>query len=383
MSPPAWTDRIQALRETLGSGVSRVWGWVRPVAFWGGFAFMGLTILRTALAEPPTTPRPADVENAARIVESETGEDLRLQRPEGRWIGGLGIIEPATPERQLGPATPGRIAMVAVREGTFVEAGTVLVELESVAEQAALAAAEAEVRSAEYELERVQGAARTEDLAALQRDADAARVRAATSKATYDRLAATVSAGGVTTDELERAQRQAEQDQLAAEAAASRKRSAERNRPLDARLARARLDAAVARRDQAQAAVQLRQVVAPIDGEVLEVLSEVGEYVTPGGVEPVVVLGDTRTLKARIDVDERDVDAIREGGRAIVTVDALPGRQFEGQVIAIANRMGRKNVRSDEPTERIDTKILEVVVELGEQDALIVGQRVMGYLEPS
>ena len=44
--------------------------------------------------------------------------------------------------------------------------------------------------------------------------------------------------------------------------------------------------------------------------------------------------------------------------------------------------MGRKNVRTDEPTERIDTRILEVVVELETRDALIVGQRVMGCVSP-
>ena len=43
--------------------------------------------------------------------------------------------------------------------------------------------------------------------------------------------------------------------------------------------------------------------------------------------------------------------------------------------------MGRKNVRTDDPTERIDTKILEVVLELDEREGLFPGLRVVGYVD--
>jgi HlyD family secretion protein len=45
--------------------------------------------------------------------------------------------------------------------------------------------------------------------------------------------------------------------------------------------------------------------------------------------------------------------------------------------------MGRKILRTDEPTERIDTKILETVVELETFDGLLPGVRVMGYVTPT
>jgi hypothetical protein len=43
--------------------------------------------------------------------------------------------------------------------------------------------------------------------------------------------------------------------------------------------------------------------------------------------------------------------------------------------------MGRKNVRTDDPTELNDTKILEVVVALDAFDGLVVGQRVTALIE--
>jgi HlyD family secretion protein len=42
--------------------------------------------------------------------------------------------------------------------------------------------------------------------------------------------------------------------------------------------------------------------------------------------------------------------------------------------------MGRKNVRTDDPAERNDTKILEVVIAVDAPAGLVVGQRVVCYL---
>jgi HlyD family secretion protein len=346
-------------------------------------AMLGMfaVIAKSALAGPATAPRERDVRMAARAeAVPGPGTDLQTTRPEGEWVGGVGVVEPEAPESRLSSAVGGRIATILVAEGQTVAVGTLLVELESEVERAALAAAEAEVLVAEAQLARTREGVRREDLDALSREAEAARVRADLSASTASRLAAAAPGGGVTLDELERARRQAEADRLAAETAGARRLAGSRGRPLDVRVAQAQLDAAVGRRDQARAQLARLRIVAPLDGEVLEIHYRVGEYVQPGGPEPVVVMGDTRTLRARVDVDERDVAQVAVGARALVTVDARPGQRFEGRVVSVGRRMGRKNVRTDEPTERIDTKILEVLVELGPQRDLIVGQRVMAYL---
>ena len=51
---------------------------------------------------------------------------------------------------------------------------------------------------------------------------------------------------------------------------------------------------------------------------------------------------------------------------------------FQGE---IGRRMGRKNVRTDDPVERLDVKILEVVMQLDQPDGLVPGIRVTGYIE--
>ena len=108
---------------------------------------LGVVVTRTAIAGPQTTPREADRVAAAR-TEVPPGQhvDTILERPEGELVGGLGVVEPREPESRLSAAVPGRIARIGVTEGQRVEAGAVLVELESATEEAQLAAAEAQTK---------------------------------------------------------------------------------------------------------------------------------------------------------------------------------------------------------------------------------------------
>lgn len=63
-----------------------------------------------------------------------------------------------------------------------------------------------------------------------------------------------------------------------------------------------------------------------------------------------------------------------------MTADAYGQRKFWGHVVRVGEELGRKNIRTDEPSERVDTKILETLVELNPGADLPVGLRVDGYI---
>ena len=107
-----------------------------------------------------------------------------------------------------------------------------------------------------------------------------------------------------------------------------------------------------------------------------------GEFFNTKGSDPMVIMGDTRVLRVRMDLNERDVARVRAGQTSFAQLPAYGDRRFPGRVVEISRRMGRKNVRSDDPTERIDTKILEVVCELDTPDGLVPGLRVTNYIDP-
>jgi HlyD family secretion protein len=327
-----------------------------------------------------TAPRASDREIAERTERGRVRE-TSSSRPEGDFVAGLGIVEPASPESRISANAAGRIAEISVREGERVEAGALLIRLESRTEEANVRAAEAEVAVAEAELARARRGLRPEDRQAADAELAGANARAALSSGIAGRIERAAEGGAATPDELDRARRQAEADVFAADTAAARALAGRRGRREDVLVADARLAVARAALDRAIAALDDRTILSPIDGEVLEIRNRVGEYVAPSGSEPVVIVGDTSRIRARLDVDEADVGAVAPGARAIVRADAYPGRDFVGRVVEIGRRMGRKNARSDEPTERIDTKILEVVVELEEATGLVVGLRVTGYID--
>jgi len=147
-------------------------------------------------------------------------------------------------------------------------------------------------------------------------------------------------------------------------------------------LARADADVALARAalDEARAMFEKTFVRAPIDGVVLRRHHRAGESVSTQFDSPIVTLADRSRVRVRVDVDEADVARLREGQSAYVTADAFGDRRFAGRVVRVGQMLGRKNVRTDEPTERVDTKILETLIELIDGGDLPLGLRVQAFI---
>src|SRR5262249_3453147 len=102
-----------------------------------------------------------------------------------------------------------------------------------------------------------------------------------------------------------------------------------------------------------------------------------GELVsTESGESLIFVMADTSRLRVRADVDESDVAKLAVGERVWVHADAYGDRRFGGGVTRGGQSLGRKNIRTDEPTEKRDTKILETLVDLDPDVQLPLGLRV-------
>jgi HlyD family secretion protein len=353
---------------------SRVWWSLTALAGLG----MVFVVARSVAGGPLNVPNEKDGTKAAAVLP---GLDERADVPKGDLLAGNGIVEPADRETKVAGQLGGRLRTVRVREGDHVAAGAVIAELDDDVERAALAAAESDVDAATAELQRTARGMRKEDIDAVIADTEGARARASQSHDSLERTQKLARGGAATPDELDRAEKQADADQRALESNEARKRAAlAGSRFEDVAQSKARMLASAARRDQARAQLERMTVHAPITGEILQVKYRAGEYYQPGG-DPIVVMGDTSVIRARIDVDERSIAHIKSGSPAFVTAPAYPGKRFAGKVVEIGKRMGRKNVRTDDPVERIDTKILEVVVQLDDRGDLVPGLRVVGYLQ--
>jgi len=78
----------------------------------------------------------------------------------------------------------------------------------------------------------------------------------------------------------------------------------------------------------------------PLDGLMLERSIEVGELLQPG--KPAFVLADTSVVKALFGVPDLEVQNLKAGGTLTVELEALPGREFTGQITSISPSADQK-----------------------------------------
>ncbi len=204
---------------------------------------------------------------------------------------------------KLAPSLGGRIARLNVREGDRVKAGQILLEVWN--EDAA-----AQVRVAREQAKAAR--ARAQEACALAEVAASEAQRAQQLR----------EQGFVTEERADRAQSEAKARQAACEAA------------------RAEVEHAKARIAAAQTELDRTILRAPFAGIVAEVTGELGEYTTPSppGIPtpPAIDLIDDRCLYVIAPIDEVDAPAVKVGMPARVTLDAFPGRHFQGRVRRIA-----------------------------------------------
>jgi HlyD family secretion protein len=104
--------------------------------------------------------------------------------------------------------------------------------------------------------------------------------------------------------------------------------------------ARARELEAAAALDLARVNLAKTVLRAPFDGVVAEVSAEEGEWITPSPpgvpIPPVVEVLDSKAIYISAPLDEVDIGRVSAGRPVRITLDAYPGRSFEGVVTRVA-----------------------------------------------
>jgi RND family efflux transporter MFP subunit len=250
-------------------------------------------------------------------------------------VAGSGIVEASTENISLGTQISGIVSRIFVEIGSDVKAGDPLftiderpVQAELATRRAAVQVAEAQLADARYDL------SIDEPLAAqgLTTAADLQKKRFATEKA-----------------EAQLRQAQAELEYFETE-------------------------------------LERLTVRAPVDGQVLQLKVHLGEYASAAstvfGQSPLVMLGSVTPLHVRVDVDENDAWRVRSGAAA---VGFLRGNQkirtpltfvrFEPFVVP-------KRSLTGDSTERVDTRVLQVIFSFTRGDLpIFVGQQMDVFID--
>lgn len=298
-------------------------------------------------------------------------------------IVAAGRVEPLSEEVKIGSELDGRLREVSAAEGSPVRRGQIIATIENGDFIARVELARAALAQREAELERLINGTRQEERREAKAQVREVEAILDNARAERDRRQMLLDRGAISRTEFDTVDREYRVAQARLEAARERSAFVDADARADERMrAEAEIRRARAQIQEAQASLEKTYIRSPIDGVVLRRYLKTGESVSANGNNPIAALGDTSRLRVRVDVDETDVARLRVGQQAWVTADAYQDRKFPGKVVQIGQALGRKNVRTDEPTERIDTKILETLIELDAGQTLPIGLRVDSFIQP-
>jgi len=298
-------------------------------------------------------------------------------------VAAPGRVEPASEEIRVAASTTGLLREVLVKAGDKVNHGDVLARIESDEYAAALAKAGADLELHEAELQRVVNGARTAERDAAYAAVGEAEAVEKTTHVELDRRRSLTTKGFATRQALEQAEQDYEVAQQHRKAAFAKYVLVnDPARAEDVVIAKARVTAAHAAVEQARAELDKTVVRCPIEGTVLRVHRRPGELVSTFFVDqPIVTVGDLSKLYVRAEVDETDIAKVARGQSAYVTAEAYGGMRFPGKVVNVGEMLGQKTVHTGEPTERADTRVLEVLIELDSPSTLRPGLRVNSFIQ--
>ena len=247
-------------------------------------------------------------------------------------ISGAGIVEASTRNISVGAHIPGIVARVHVKVGERVGAGSPLFSIDDRTRRADLAVRETRVREAEANLQ---------DLRA----------------------------------QLEIAEKVKDPRAISAEDLNKRRFAVQ--------AAEARLANAAAEVRAAQVDLDLLTVRAPVDGAVLQVNVRPGEYAASGvTAQPLVLLGSLERLHVRVDIDENDAWRFTEKARAVAYVRGNPNLKTDLRFEYVENYVIPKRSLTGESTERVDTRVMQVVYSFSRSDLPVFpGQLMDVYIE--
>ncbi len=270
------------------------------------------------------------------------------EKPEGTRLAATGIIEAREENVAIGTPVPGLITKVLAKVSTQVIKDQPLLQLDDRELQAQLISAQA-------------------DIAVKQAQLDITLAQRLKVQDNLDRLKSITDSRAISQDDL----RNRTNDFTVAQAQVA---SAE-----------AQLSAAHAEVKQIQMLIERLTIRAPRPGTILQVNIREGEYASFQNRQPAIILGDLDKLQVRADVDEQNAMEVREKEDAIAYVKGDSVTGYALKFIRIEPFVIPKQSLTGASTERVDTRVLQVIYELpvpkgkkvyvGQQVDVMIGQK--------
>lgn len=275
--------------------------------------------------------------SAAKKAEATAAAEKKVESPYAAIANAKIDIEGGI--IQIAARRGGVVREVLVQEGDRVTAGQILARQEDDEPRLSLQSAAADVAQAESQLRLIN-------------------VEINTAQREYDRLQKLVSTNFVAAQRLDQAR-----DAIAsAQARLAAQQSA--------------IQTARARRDQAAYNVELTVIRAPQDGRIVRRYANPGAGASTLNVSNMFDLEPDAPRIARAEIVEADIPNITTDQAVEITPEGDPSKVYVGKVLRRAAVFGARKLASDDPSQRSDERVVEVVVAVNDAP-LLIGQRVL------
>ena len=274
---------------------------------------------------------------AAKAAKAEQEKSQKVESPYAAIANGKVDVEGGI--ISVAARRGGIIKDVLVQEGDRVVAGQILARQEDDEARLSVQSARAAVAQAESQM-----AAIRVDIATAQRE--------------YDRLSKLVATNFVAGARMDQARDAiaTAQARLGSQAAA-------------VQTARAQLA-------QAQYNQELTVIRAPTAGRIARRYANPGAGASTLNVSAMFDLEPDAPRIARAEIVESDIPNITTGQAVEITPEGDPSKVYVGSVLRRAAVFGARKLASDDPSQRSDERVVEVVVSAGDAP-LLIGQRVL------
>jgi multidrug efflux pump subunit AcrA (membrane-fusion protein) len=300
------------------------------------------------------------------------------------YVAGSGLIEASTENIAVGTHVAGVVTEVPGKVGETVKAGAPLFQIDDRDLKAELAVREAALLSARAELTKLENQPRPEEIPFAEAKVREAQATLENAKIVLGRWQRVEDPRAVSPEELRQAK-------LAVEIADATVKQSQANLELlkagawgpDKEIARARAASAEAQVNAARVNLERLTVRAPVDGRLLQVKVRPGEF-APVGVlaDPLVLIGRTDVMHIRVDVDENEASRIRQGARAVAYVRGNSAITTPLEFVRIEPYIVPKRSLTGDTTERVDTRVLQVIYAFEPKDLPVyVGQQMDVYID--
>jgi len=322
-----------------------------------------------------------------------TSTSATSTKEQTRAISALGRLEPqGEVVKVASPSTLGssRIIKLMVKEGDLVKQGQVIAILDSYDRSVAtLRQAQGQAQESDRNLAKVRAGAKNGEIVAQQgnvlaaasniksTEANTARIQAELEIAIrdYNRFLQVYKEGAISQTVLDtyrlrletlrgqfvQAQQQTQQAKFQLSQSEGTLSSVSEVRPTDVQFAEAQLQTAILNIEKAQVDLDLSQVRAPINGQVIKINTKVGEVVSQ--TNGVIDLGNTSQMYVVAEIYETDIGKIKVGQTATIVSEAFQG-EIAGKVDSLGLRIAKNDVLGTDPAAKTDVRIIEVKIKL-------------------